>query len=99
MYVEVERGASVLREREDFTRLHVQVPPRTGADALNVALKCSGAGFGEGAHARLMTQWLIDAADVDASWLRSFENMLDFAETKGWLSDDRSTISAHIEFA
>ncbi|MDI2099129.1 hypothetical protein [Ruicaihuangia caeni] len=37
-----------------------------------------------------------DARD-DAEWRSAFERMIDYASTKGWVTDDRRTVIGHIE--
>ncbi len=38
------------------------------------------------------------ATEVSSDWEGEFEAMLDFAQAKGWLDEDRSEIQAHIEW-
>lgn len=38
------------------------------------------------------------AGRVGDGWVGDFESMLDYAATKGWTSDDRSEIQAHVEW-
>lgn len=52
------------------------------------------------------TAWIrVDAVEAKAAgrvgdgWADEFATMLEFAATKGWLSDDRTEIQAHVEWS
>ena len=68
-------------------------------DAVDAVLARTGAGHRVGAdQVAVNVTWLRAAASgVDENWERSFQQMLDFAGTKGWLTDDGGAVLAHIE--
>jgi hypothetical protein len=41
--------------------------------------------------------WIKEKAQPTTAWLKSFQTMLSFAESRGWLADDGESIAAHIE--
>ena len=66
---------------------------------MDAVLARTGAGHRVGAdQVAVNVAWLrASASGVDENWERSFQQMLDFAGTKGWLTDDGGAVLAHIE--
>jgi hypothetical protein len=107
MYVlvdlEAEPPTAALNEREDCTRLHVEVRGATddapGRTAVDRVLGDSGFGSvdGDGDDARLDLAHLRRAAGDGRppGWEADFDAMADYARSKGWL-DDSGTVQAHL---
>jgi hypothetical protein len=103
MYLDVQtdpRGAPpVLREVDDFRDLKVVVHgPHQG-------LVAALAGIGrmsEGGDAFLAidaVRRLAGARAEDPEWQRSFDGMVEYARSKGWLDDEGTALQAHCETA
>jgi hypothetical protein len=45
----------------------------------------------------ISAMWIKAEAQPTAAWLASFQAMLSYAESRGWLADDGESIAAHIE--
>ncbi|HUY21733.1 MAG TPA: hypothetical protein VMV22_05280 [Acidimicrobiales bacterium] len=110
MFVEVDLGAAPvavgLAEPGDCTRFHVAVvrgDADTDADAgmLDRALRASATGSIDGdgeAVVRVDAVRRMAAGAVGESWEADFSAMLDYAASKGWLTEDRTAIRAHVEW-
>jgi hypothetical protein len=85
---------------EDLRRFHVQAPPGVDAAAALAAVGF-GRGAGDGGDDLLVSVAAVRAAvsgQVDPNvWEPQFAAMLDYAGSKGWLSDDGTMIRAHVE--
>jgi hypothetical protein len=91
----VDGDAVRLDEPEDCTRFHVAVV----GDA-DGALAAAGAGRFEDRDTAFVSVDAVRgmaAGRVGAGWAGDFAAMLRFAESKGWLADDGTTIQAHVE--
>ena len=94
--VDLEAGASV-SEPEDLTSFHVV--SASGDDAV------VGAAMGEAGHPAgdgdvwVSASWIKQevASRVSDTWSASFDSMMAYAASKGWLSDGGHHIKAHIE--
>jgi hypothetical protein len=86
-----------LEEPEVLGHLAVVV---VGAGETDVPLRAFGARV-EGDHAWIEIDALKAAAAgrVPDGWIAEFEEMIAFAESRGWLSDDRTKVRAHVEHA
>jgi hypothetical protein len=86
-----------LDEPEDTGRLVVVV---VGDGETEVPLHAFGARL-EGDHAWIEIDALKAAAAgrVDDGWLAKFEEMIEFAASRGWVSDDGALVRAHLEHA
>jgi hypothetical protein len=102
MYLSITSHADpadvALIEPEDYTRLHVAVPAHMSLDTLEVALHRKGIG-----HVASSSQvWLsISALKAiatagDADRARQFDDMVAFAQTKGWVDDTGTHVQAHV---
>lgn len=105
MYVRVdlepEAGEVSLIEPDDCDRFHVAVWGQGHAPEVDDALQGSGAGWldGEGnAFVRVDRVRDLAAGRVGDDWPERFARMLDFAQDKGWLSEDGTAIRAHLEW-
>ena len=106
MYVLVDLGAdpptAVLNEREDCTRLHVEVRGTTDQVSsrapVDRALRDSGLGSLDGDDDALLDLAHLRRAAGDgrpAGWEADFDAMADYARSEGWLDDDGS-VRAHL---
>ena len=104
--VDIEQAGVTLTGPDDFTGFHVSarveqeeqdVQPVARLDAV---LRATQTGACEGPSDAMVR---IDAVRrmagrTDAGWETGFGAMLDFARTKGWLSEDGEAIRAHVEW-
>jgi hypothetical protein len=99
VYVQVTPSEVTLEDPSNLKQFHVSV--RGGAVDVGAALVSSGFGRMDGNDAMISVQAVRRAAAgrVADEWATSFESMLDFARTKGWMSDDGRSIRAHVERA
>jgi len=89
----------VLDEPEDCARFHLAV---TGGDDGHLAAALENAHAGrladhDTAHISVEALRRMAAGRVPDAWESDFAAMLSFAEGKGWLADDGTTIQAHVE--
>jgi hypothetical protein len=94
-----------LNEREDCTRLHVEVRGATdqaaGRPAVDRALRGSGFGSLDGDDDALLDLAHLRRAAGDGrppGWEADFDAMADYARSKGWL-DDSGNVRAHLVWA
>ena len=99
MIVDITDSGITLTDPDDLRRFHSHVPLGVTDDTVDAVLARTGAGHRVGAAQVAVTvAWLrASATGVDENWERSFQQMLDFAGTKGWLTDDGGAVLAHIE--
>lgn len=93
-----EKAQPSLLEPDDFKAFNVVVegPPSGLAEAIAPVGELLESG-----DAMIRKQAVIDLAGErarDDDWMKSFEAMLAYAETKGWISPDGSSIQAHCEY-
>jgi len=114
MYVDVDLGTAageardpaalpepLLADPADCTRFHVAV--RGGGDAgdLDRVLRASRVGSVDGdgeAVVAVEAVRRLAGAVADDAWEADFGAMLDYARSKGWMSEDGSSIRAHVEW-
>lgn len=87
-----------LLDADDFKAFKVVVdgPPSGLAEAIAPV-----GSLLESGDTMIRTEAVIELAGErarQAAWMESFEAMLAYAEKKGWLSPNRSSIQAHCEF-
>jgi hypothetical protein len=90
-----------LSEPADCGRFHVAVRGSGDAATLDRALRSNGVGSVDGdgeALVRVDAVRSMAAGAVGGTWEDDFAAMLDYARSKGWLSDDGSSIRAHVEW-
>ena len=98
MIVDLTGGQTVVRDADDLKRLHVLA---TAALDVDLALRESGLGSQESGGrvlldiARLRAAALGNASDPD--WPASWDAMVAYAASKGWLADDGAALVAHVE--
>jgi hypothetical protein len=98
--VGAEPATVTLEEPADCKRFHVTVRGGGGAGALDEALRADAVGSLDGdgealVHVEAVRR--LAAGTVDETWETDFVAMLDYAGSKGWLSDDGASIRAHVE--
>ena len=97
MYVRVTGGGASLEDPTNLKQFHVSADDA----AVDVGAALAGSGFGtmEGNDAMISVEAVRSAAAgrVGDGWEAGFEAMLDFARSKGWLSDDGTAVRAHVE--
>jgi hypothetical protein len=93
-------AAVSLADPADCGRFHVELHGDGGHGSLDAALRDSDTGSSAGAHdadIRVDAVRRMASGSVGDTWEDDFAAMLGYARTKGWLSDDGSTIRAHVE--
>jgi hypothetical protein len=105
MQVVVDMGAEPasveLAEPADCARFPVTVQGDADAAALDRALRSNEVGMVDGdgeAMVRVDAVRRLASGSVGATWDGDFATMLDYARSKGWLSDDGASIRAHVEW-
>ena len=93
-----DEGPPTLEEPEDCSRFHVE---SSGNDPGALGERLDGAGRIEGAPPGpvwIDVDWVRSQARgrVPEGWDRSFEGMLGYASSKGWLDDEGRSIRAHV---
>ena len=90
-----------LEDAGDCGRFHVTVRGDGDGTALDRALRSDDVGEVDGdgeALVRVAAVRRLAAGSVGASWEEDFAAMLEYARSKGWLSDDGTSIRAHVEW-
>ena len=99
MIVRLTAEGAVVQDPDDLARLHVQ----TGldADGLRTALKTTGTGELIDADTALLDVAVLRsrAAIVATApdWAERWAEMIVYAESKGWLSDDGRCVQVHVD--
>ena len=99
MYVKIDlaAGTADLAEPANFGQFHIIVPGGGAAESVRV-LGTDGAPADDGhvwVSIAAVRRWAGPTADAD--WEAGFEKMLEYADSKGWVDDDRTHLRAHIE--
>lgn len=96
MYVSVSDGGPALRDADDTTSFKVVATLSADVDRV---LRDAAWGSVAGDHALISVAAVRHAASgqVSDGWSDSFDAMLAYADSKGWLSVDGAAIRAHIE--
>ncbi|CAN5433518.1 hypothetical protein BH09ACT4_BH09ACT4_15310 [soil metagenome] len=97
MIIVVTTSGVSLRDPREFGDFHVEAGD--GVD-LAEALTVAGAGRFAGDDVFVSTDWIRDVMaereDDDEQWRASFEAMLGFARSQGWIAEDGDGIRAHV---
>jgi hypothetical protein len=94
-----DSGTAVdLEEPADHTRLHVLVLGTRSADVVHTALAEAGVGgLTDGGRAAIRPSALRRlAGDTDESWEASFDRMVRYARTRGWVDERTQYLAAHV---
>lgn len=96
MFILIDKNTARLEQPEDTKRFHVQAAGGLPDDAIRASL--SSFGTFDGTHAWISPDALRAAAAgrVGADWARSFEAMVGYATSKGWVNVD-GHLRAHLE--
>jgi hypothetical protein len=98
--VDTARAAAVeLTEPDDFKGFKIVVR-REDTDQLEAALDgvATVEPGGEAAFVEIEAlKGLAGDRASDPDWLSSLDGMVSYAQTKGWVSDDGSSLQAHVE--
>ncbi len=89
-----------LVEPDDCTRFDVVVSGTGDDDALDRVLVAASVGRTDGSEALVSVAAVRRMASgaVGASWEADFRAMLDYAQGRGWLTDDGEEIRAHVQW-
>lgn len=102
MLISVDLGQELLdiKEIEDLKSLAVQVTSaEKGTDRASLARILAPLGRLDETHAWLSTERLRAACNrLDDAWLRDFDAMLAYAESKGWVDKLANEVRVHVEF-
>jgi len=97
MKIELTDGSAKLVDVDDFAHFSVTAPTEYDDAQIAAALRHSGAGYLADNSAMISATWIKAEAQPTTAWLASFQKMLSYAESRGWLADDGESIAAHIE--
>lgn len=94
--VDLEHGATVVAP-EELTAFHA-VSTTTDSSAVGPAMGDAGDDAGEG-HVWVSADWIRSqvADEVSGDWRSSFDGMIAYAASKGWMNEAGTHIKAHIE--
>ncbi|HXQ90737.1 MAG TPA: hypothetical protein VN768_04195 [Acidimicrobiales bacterium] len=98
---EAEPATVAVEEPSDCGRFHVSVRGHGDAGTLDEALRSNHVGVVDGdgeAMVRVDAVRRLVAGAVDDGWEADFAAMVDYARSKGWLSEDGTSIRAHVEW-
>ncbi len=105
MQVVVDMGAEpatvALEDPAECGRFHVTARGGGDAGVLDEALRANALGNVDGdgeAMVRVEAVRRLASGAVGEAWEGDFRGMLDYARSKGWLSDDGASIRAHVEW-
>lgn len=100
MIVQLGQGSLAILEADDCRRLHVAAPPDVDVDAI---LRSTGVGRGgDRDDVRLDVEKLHELARGAATgdtWDADWAAMIQYAESKGWVTADGRELIAHVEVA
>jgi len=97
MKIELTDVGAKLVDSDDFTHFSVTAPTEYDDAQIAAALHHSRAGYLADNGAMISTTWIKGKVQPTTTWLKGFQAMLSFAESRGWLADDGESIAAHIE--
>ena len=98
VYVDVN-GAISVRDLDNFRSLSIVGSAELSTADLDRVLKSKGVGhlsLQRPNHVMLSIEWL-RRSSVDPEWLRGFDAMIAYAESREWISEDRAGVLVHIE--
>lgn len=103
MLVKVEiwgtgQNSCALADVDKLNDFKVVVDHALSAEAAGAAMATNGTGELLGGKAWVSITWLrSQLADQMASYWASFDEMVSYAESQGWLSSDQTALQAHVE--
>ena len=98
MIVVVRQAAATLAVIEPEALKSLSLATDGGPQVTDDILRSTGHGHLDGEHAWLDIDHLRASAgrDQPEHWVAGFNAMIDFARTRGWVSDDGSHVRAHV---
>jgi hypothetical protein len=101
MYIYISEISAELAEPQDVTKLAVVCPDHLKRDQIEARVRQQGLGelLPDGGHLMVSVdaiRWMASGR-VGPGWRDDFAMMIDFAAGKGWTSEDRSQVLAHIK--
>ena len=101
MFVRVTQDPTAveLQDPENLKQFHVERPVGLPLADLARTITEAGAGApGPGDDLFVSVSWVREraAGRTGEGWDEAFEGMLGYAASKGWLTDDRTQIAAHV---
>jgi hypothetical protein len=101
MYIYITENSAELAEPQDVTQFAVVCPDDLERDKIEATVRQRGLGelLPDGGHVMVSVDAIRQMASgrVGPGWPDDFAKMIDFAAGKGWTSEDRSQVRAHIE--
>jgi hypothetical protein len=97
-----ERPEARVVDVDDLGRLHLALGQVTDEEAAEVLERAGLGRFTDSEHAVLDVAALHAAAQPRATapdWQANWDRMIGYARSKGWLSEDGSTVQVHVESA
>jgi hypothetical protein len=97
MYIRVTPDGVSLEEPEDTRSFRISLA--APSEDLDRILRASGWGMTDGADALVAVEAVrrSSAGRVPADWNDDFENMINYARSRRWLSPDERFVRAHVE--
>jgi hypothetical protein len=97
MYIRVTSWGVSLEEPEDTRSFRISLA--APSEDLDGILRAAGWGMTDGAGALVDVEVVRRASSgrVSADWNDNFQNMIDYARSRGWLSADERFVRAHVE--
>lgn len=100
MIVSLTQGAATIVEPEDFSRLHVATVLLP--EEVNAALRKTGIGT-TSTDGRILLdiealRSAAEAASASPQWSQGWSKMIDYAQTRQWVSPDGCGVWAHVEY-
>jgi hypothetical protein len=100
VYLRIDRAVELI-DPTDLTRFHATCPSTLNETDLRAVLTREGVGdivSGDDAHLLVRVDALrrLAAGRVEPDWDTKFDGMLGYAKRKGWLSDDGTSVQAHL---
>ncbi|OYN76182.1 hypothetical protein CG716_22805 [Mycolicibacterium sphagni] len=91
-----------LRDPQTFTEFHIVAVGDRNAEALSAALESADVGFASGPDQAYITAAavirLVGPASETPDWQRQFDQMVEYATTRGWYDTASGAIAAHVEW-
>lgn len=90
-----------LVEVEEFNTFAVSVPDNVSGTQLDTTLRQANWGEIEGRQAWIRADAIVKAATQNGcsdKWFEKFNQMVDYANKKGWWRGKEGTIRAHLEY-
>ncbi|HXV92554.1 MAG TPA: hypothetical protein VD813_04585 [Pseudonocardia sp.] len=99
MIVRLEAEGAVVLDADDCGRLHLETA--LAGDGLRAALRATGSGEPVDDATVLLDLSVLRArarlAATAPDWPQRWEQMVEYARRKGWLSDDGRSVQVHVE--